>query len=71
MKLIAEQTGGKYYYISDIQQLKKDLDNDTRITSISREETRFDDLINLKWLFFSVLGLITSEWVLRKVFGGD
>lgn len=71
MRLIAEQTGGKYYYISDIQQLKKDLDNDTRITSISREETRFDDIINLKWLFFSVLGLITIEWVLRKVFGGD
>lgn len=70
MRLIAEQTGGKYYYISDIQQLKKDLDNDTRITSISREETRFDDLINLKWLFFSILGLITIEWVLRKVFGG-
>ncbi|MCQ2315320.1 MAG: hypothetical protein MJZ85_01355 [Bacteroidales bacterium] len=71
MRLIAEQTGGKYYYITDIQQLKKDLDNDTRITSISREETRFDDLINLKWLFFSILGLITIEWVLRKVFGGD
>ena len=71
MRLIAEQTGGKYYYISDIQQLEKDLDDDTRITSISREETRFDDLINLKWLFFSILGLITIEWVLRKVFGGD
>ncbi|MCQ2322455.1 MAG: hypothetical protein MJZ47_02410 [Bacteroidales bacterium] len=71
MKLIAEQTGGKYYYITDIQQLEKDLDDDTRITSISREETRFDDLINLKWLFFSILGLITIEWVLRKVFGGD
>lgn len=71
MKLIAEQTGGKYYYITDIQQLEKDLNADTRITSISREETRFDDLINLKWLFFSILGLITIEWVLRKVFGGD
>lgn len=71
MKLIAEQTGGKYYYITDIQQLEKDLDDDTRITSISREEIRFDDLINLKWLFFSILGLITVEWVLRKVFGGD
>lgn len=70
MKLIAEQTGGKYYYITDIQQLEKDLNADTRITSISREETRYDDLINLKWLFFSVLGLITIEWVLRKVFGG-
>ena len=69
MRLIAEQTGGKYYYITDIQQLEKDLNADTRITSISREETRYDDLINLKWLFFSILGLTTIEWILRKIFG--
>lgn len=69
MRLIAEQTGGKYYYITDIQQLERDLNADTRITSISREETRYDDLINLKWLFFSILGLTTIEWILRKIFG--
>jgi len=70
MRLLAEQTGGKDYYITDIQSLTKDLYNDTRITSISREETRYDDLINLKWLFFSILALITIEWILRKVVGG-
>jgi len=70
MKQLAGQTGGKNYYITDIQQLEKDLNADTRITSISREETRYDDLINLKWLFFSILGLMAFEWVIRKVFGG-
>jgi len=70
MRLLAEQTGGRHYYITDIQNLTKDLDEDSRITSISRQETRYDDLINLKWLFFSILGLITIEWILRKVFGG-
>ena len=69
MRSLAAQTGGKHYYITDIQQLTKDLQNDERITSISRQETRYDDLINLKWLFISILALITIEWLLRKIFG--
>ena len=69
MRSLASQTGGKHYYITDIQHIIKDLENDSRITSISREETRYDDLINIKWLFFSILGLITIEWLLRKIFG--
>ena len=69
MRSLASQTGGKHYYITDIQHIIKDLENDSRITSISREETRYDDLINLKWLFISILALITIEWLLRKIFG--
>ena len=69
MRSLASQTGGIHYYITDIQQIIQDLENDSRITSIAREETRYDDLINLKWLFFSILGIITIEWVLRKMFG--
>ena len=69
MRSLATQTGGRHYYVTDIQQVISDLENDERITSIAREETRYDDLINLKWLFFSILALITIEWVLRKVFG--
>lgn len=69
MRSLAAQTGGKQYYITDIQQLTEDLQNDERITSVSRQETRYDDLINLKWLFVSILALITIEWVIRKMFG--
>lgn len=69
MRSLASQTGGKHYYITDIQNLIQDLKNNPGITSVSRQETRYDDLINLKWLFFGILGLITIEWLLRKVFG--
>ena len=69
MRSLAAQTGGKHYYITDIQQLTEDLQNDERITSVSRQETRYDDLINLKWLFVSIVALITIEWVIRKMFG--
>lgn len=69
MRSLATQTGGHHYYVTDIQKVISDLENDERITSIAREETRYDDLINIKWLLFSILGLITIEWVLRKMFG--
>ena len=69
MRSLAMQTGGRHYYVTDIQQVISNLENDERITSIAREETRYDDLINLKWLFFSILALITIEWMLRKMFG--
>jgi len=69
MRSLATQTGGHHYYVTDIQKVINDLENDERITSIAREETRYDDLINIKWLFFGVLGIITIEWVLRKMFG--
>ncbi len=69
MRSLATQTGGHHYHVTDIQKVINDLENDERITSIAREETRYDDLINIKWLFFSVLGIIAIEWVLRKMFG--
>lgn len=69
MRSLAYQTGGKHHYITDIQQLVRELQDDERIASISRQETRYDDLINLKWLFFCILTLITTEWLLRKIFG--
>ena len=69
MRSLASLTGGKHYYITDIQQLTNDLKNNEQITSISHEETRYDDMINLRWLFFAILGVITIEWVLRKMFG--
>lgn len=69
MRSLASQTGGRHYYITDIKHIIKDLGNDERITTVSREETRYNDLINIKWLFFSILGLITIEWILRKIFG--
>ena len=53
----------------DMQQLLADLQNDTRITSVEHQETRLEDLIHSKWLFFVLIGLAAVEWVLRKMFG--
>ncbi len=69
MSLIAEHTGAKAYLLNDMDSLFEDLNHDKRITSISRQETRYDDLIQLKGIFFIIMILLTVEWLLRKIFG--
>lgn len=69
MHLIASQTKGENFNINQLNQLVEHLKNDKRITSVSREETRYEDLIHWKSLFFIILALITIEWILRKMFG--
>ena len=69
MRNLAASTNGKCYMASEMQQLLSDLQNDTRITSVEHQETRFEDLIHLKWVFFVLIGLAAVEWILRKMFG--
>lgn len=69
MRNLAVSTNGKCYMASEMQQLLADLQNDTRITSVEHQETRFEDLIHSKWVFFVLIGLAAVEWILRKMFG--
>lgn len=69
MQLLSSLTGGKNFYVNELDKLTEAIDNDERITSIMREETDYKDLINMKSLFFVILSLISIEWILRKIFG--
>ena len=69
MRTIARLTNGNCYTARELQQLFADLHNDSRITSVEHHESRFEDLIHSKWIFFVLIGLAAVEWVLRKMFG--
>ncbi|MBO5957256.1 MAG: hypothetical protein J6Q39_06855 [Bacteroidales bacterium] len=69
MKLLASLTNGKNFNVEEMNQLVESIDNDDRITSITREETNYQDLINMKLIFFVILSLVSIEWFLRKMFG--
>ena len=69
MQLLSSLTGGKNFYVNELDKLSEAIDNDERITSIMREETDYKDLINMKSLFFVILSLVSIEWILRKIFG--
>lgn len=69
MRNLARLTNGNCYTAEQLRQLAEDLHNDLRITSVEHHESRFEDLIHSKWIFFVLLGLATVEWLLRKMFG--
>ena len=69
MRTLARLTNGKCYTARELQQLFTDLHNDSRITSVEHHESRFEDLIHSKWIFFVLIGLAAIEWLLRKMFG--
>jgi hypothetical protein len=69
MKLLASLTNGKNFNVDEMNQLIESIENDDRITSITREETNYQDLINMKLIFFVILSLVSIEWFLRKMFG--
>lgn len=69
MQLLSSLTGGKNFYVNELDKLTEAIDNDERVTSIMREETDYKDLINMKSLFFVILSLVSIEWILRKIFG--
>lgn len=69
MRSLAEATNGKCYTVDQLPQLLEDLKADNRITSVEHHETRFEDLIHSKWIWFVLIGLAAIEWILRKMFG--
>ena len=69
MRNVARLTNGNCYTAQQLQQLAEDLRHDTRITSVEHHESRFEDLIHSKWIFFVLIGLAAIEWFLRKMFG--
>ena len=69
LRKLSAGTGGVFYKVSQVDAMKKDL-TASEATGVIRTEERYDSLINLKWIFWILLLMISAEWFLRKYFGG-
>ena len=66
---LSEQTGGALYFPSQLQQLGQQIKASNTIKPILHESKETQAFINLKWLFFVILLLISVEWFIRKYNG--
>lgn len=66
---ISKKSGGNLYYKNQLEQLKNELLNSDDIKTITYTSKQLDEFINLKWLFFVILILLSTEWFLRKYNG--
>lgn len=63
---LASKNGGALLYPSELASLPEQLKARGDIKPVSYSQRQLRDLINLKWVFFVLLGLLSLEWFLRK-----
>ena len=69
LRKLSKDSGGKFFLSSELEQLKQTLFAEEPQGIIYTSET-FLPLINLKWIFFLILLLLSAEWFTRKYSGG-
>ncbi|HSM49056.1 MAG TPA: hypothetical protein VK872_14650, partial [Draconibacterium sp.] len=63
------ESGGKLYLPNQSEQLISDLQNNNRLKTTTYYQEMINELLNLKWMFFLALLLLSVEWFLRKFWG--
>lgn len=63
---ISRDHGGEMVHPSDLDKIAQKLQSRDDVKSISYSEKKLDDLLNLKWIFFVLLALLSAEWFMRK-----
>ena len=68
LKKLSSNTGGNFYHVNQLDQLTADL-TQVEASSVIHSEETYDSLINIKWVFWILLLLISLEWFARKFMG--
>ncbi len=63
---IAKKHDGELIYPQQLEQLATKLNAREDIKTVSYSEKKLKEVINLKWIFFLLLTLISFEWFMRK-----
>ena len=63
---ISRDHGGEMVHPSDLDKIAQKLQSRDDVKSVSYSEKKLDDLLNLKWIFFVLLALLSAEWFMRK-----
>ena len=69
LQLLSEKYGGSLVYPNNINSIATTLqENPIKPVQYNTSKTR--SIINVKWIFFLLLGLLILEWFVRRYFGG-
>ena len=66
---LSSQSGGRFYLPGESAKLITDLQSNNRLKATSYFQEMINEMVNLKWLFFVIVLLLSMEWFLRKFWG--
>lgn len=69
LRLLSEQFGGQLFYQNQLPELGQQL-LERQIKPVVYATSKTRSVINLKWIFFLLMTLLTLEWFLRRYHGG-
>ncbi|MEO0779756.1 MAG: hypothetical protein AAF146_24570, partial [Bacteroidota bacterium] len=69
LQLLSEQNGGELVYPTELTGIAQKLRDRKTVVPIIYESSKTRSVINLRWIFFLLLGLLTLEWGVRRYFG--
>lgn len=69
LRSMADQTNGGFYFPNDLEQLSDDLLN-REMQGVIYASEEFMPIINMPWIFFVLISLVSLEWFTRKYHGG-
>jgi hypothetical protein len=67
---LASQHNGNMYGLKDMENIAKDIKAKNQLKPVLYDTFQTESAINLKWIFFLLLSLISVEWGVRKYLGG-
>lgn len=63
---ISEQSKGQFFVLKDYQKLIKAIQNREDITSVSYQESSYDNLLDYIWILIFLVLLLGTEWFLKR-----
>ncbi len=70
LRLISDRSGGQLFYPGQWDALQDRIQTLDTLKPVLYQNVRNQPLINLQWVFFILLFLLSLEWFLRRYFGG-
>jgi hypothetical protein len=67
---ISNETGAELFYHNQLEALAKKIIENQNIKPVLYDTFKTDSIINLKWIFFLIVSLLSVEWFVRKYLGG-
>ncbi len=69
LNLLSSQHNGKTFFPNQLSELGEALKNNKDVKAVIYQTNKTRSVINLKWIFFLILSLLSLEWFARRYFG--
>jgi hypothetical protein len=69
LQSLSENSGGKFFNLSELENLAKEFEDENKFPSVSYSSEIKEPLLHEKWIFFLILFLLSLEWFTRKFKG--